>query len=155
MADLPPEPDSPAGPNRGASTGTALWQKVVGIIGLLVALLVVILLVVGGGHGPGRHGAISPVAAGAVEIAVSADDFAYDPDGITVTLGDDVAIVLTSIDILHDFTIDEFDAHVVAERGETAIGGFRADRPGLYTFYGSVPGHRQAGMEGILIVEVG
>ncbi|HEX9887990.1 MAG TPA: cupredoxin domain-containing protein [Nitriliruptorales bacterium] len=161
MADPPPYPDSGddtgVEPDRAASTGMPRWQKVVGIIGLLVVLAIVILLFGpgGGGHGPQRHGAISPVADGAVEIAVTADDFAYDPDEITVTLGGDVAIVLTSIDILHDFTIDEFDGHVAAEPGETATGGFRADRPGRYIFYCAEPGHRQAGMEGTLIVEAG
>lgn len=119
MADPPRYPDTGGEPDRGATTGTPRWQKVVGLIGLLVVLLVAIMLVVGGGHGPSRHTGATPVANGAVEIAVTADGFAYDPDQITVTLGDDMAIVLTSIDILHDPTIDEFDAHVAAERGET------------------------------------
>ena len=55
--------------------------------------------------------------------------------------------------MLHDFTIDEFDAHVAADRGETEEGGVTVDEAGTYTFYCSVPGHRSAGMEGTLTVE--
>lgn len=45
------------GPGRG-ETGLAFWQKVVGIIGLLVVLVIVIALLVGGGHTPPvQHGA--------------------------------------------------------------------------------------------------
>jgi membrane-associated phospholipid phosphatase len=45
------------GPDRGKS-GLATWQKVVGIIGLLVILVIVIALLVGGGHTPPvQHGA--------------------------------------------------------------------------------------------------
>jgi plastocyanin len=104
-------------------------------------------------HMGDRHGDPSPVADGAREIPVRADDFAFEPDEITVGAGEDIAIVLTSVDILHDFTIDELDAHVAADRGETATGGLRADDPGRYAFYCAVAGHREAGMEGTLVVE--
>ncbi|MQB02020.1 MAG: hypothetical protein GEU78_17455 [Actinobacteria bacterium] len=91
MADPPRHPDTGddtgVEPDSGATTGTPRWQKVVGLIGLLVVLLVAIMLVVGGGHGPARHSGATPVADGAVEVAVTADAFAYDPDEITVTLG--------------------------------------------------------------------
>lgn len=66
------------------------------------------------------------------------------PDQVTVQAGEDIAIVLTSADILHDFTIDQIDAHVAADAGETEEGGLRAEEPGRYTFYCSVPGHRDA-----------
>lgn len=75
------------------------------------------------------------------------------PDQITVQAGEDIAIVLTSADILHDFTIDQIDAHVAADAGDTEEGGLRSEEPGRYTFYCSVPGHRDAGMEGTLVVE--
>ena len=103
----------------------------------------------------GRHGhdESTPVAEGARRIEVEATSFEFDPGEITVTAGEDVAIVLTSDDILHDLTIDEIDVHVSAERGETAEGGLRADEPGEYTFYCAVTGHREAGMEGTLVVE--
>ena len=84
---------------------------------------------------------------------MAATSFEFDPDEITVTAGEDIAIVLTSDDLLHDFTIDDIDVHVAADRDETAEGGLRADEPGEYTFYCTVEGHREAGMEGTLVVE--
>lgn len=110
----------------------------------------------GGGMGDGGgmgHGESSPVADGARRIEVAARSFEFDPDEITVTAGEDIAIVLTSDDVLHDLTIDELDAHVAAQPGEAAEGGLRADEPGRYTYYCTVTGHREAGMEGSLIVE--
>lgn len=105
------------------------------------------------GHGM-DHGDNSPVAEGARRIEVTATSFAFDPDEFTVTAGEDVAIVLTSDDpLLHDFTIDDLDVHVSADGGDTAEGGLRADEPGEYTFYCTVEGHRDAGMEGTLVVE--
>jgi plastocyanin len=96
---------------------------------------------------------ISPVAEGARRVEVVAGDFGFDPDEITAEPGEDLAIALTSEDILHDFTIDELDAHVAADAGETAEGGISDLEPGTYTYYCSVPGHREAGMEGTLTVE--
>jgi len=108
----------------------------------------------GGEHG-GAHRGSSDVAPDAREIEVVASSFEFDPEEISVGLGEDIAIVLTSTDIVHDLTIDELDAHVSVEPGETDAGGFRADDPGTYTFYCSVEGHRAAGMEGTLTVEEG
>lgn len=106
-----------------------------------------------GGDGDDEHDESSDVAEDARRIEVTASSFEFDPDEIRVEAGEDLAIVLTSTDIIHDFTIDELDAHVSADGGETEEGGFTADEPGEYTFYCTVPGHRDAGMEGTLIVE--
>jgi len=110
----------------------------------------------GDGMGDGMadgHDESTPVAEGARRIDVGATSFEFDPDEITVTVGEDVAIVLSSDDVLHDLTIDEIDVHVAAERGETAEGGLRAEEAGEYTYYCTVAGHREAGMEGTLVVE--
>ena len=106
-----------------------------------------------GGGMMGGHGESTPVAEGARRIEVDATSLELDPDEITVTAGEDVAIVLSADDLLHDFTIDEIDVHVAADRGETAEGGLRADEPGEYTYYCTVAGHREGGMEGTLVVE--
>ena len=39
---------------------------------------------------------------------------------------------------------------VDVEGGKTATGSFRLAKPGKYTFYCSIPGHRAAGMEGTI-----
>lgn len=106
-----------------------------------------------GGHHGGGHDKASPVADGARKIDVTASSFKYGPDEITVTAGEDVAIVLTSTDLLHDFTVDGLDVHVAADIDQTVAGGLRADKPGEYTYYCTVAGHRKAGMEGTLIVK--
>lgn len=99
------------------------------------------------------HAKASAVASGARKVSIEATSFRFRPAEIRVRLGDDVAATLTSLDVLHDFTIDELDAHVAAGPGETATGGFTVNKPGRYGYYCSVPGHRQAGMEGVLVVE--
>lgn len=101
----------------------------------------------------GGHEGASPVAEGARHVAVSGRSFEFEPDEITVQAGEDIAIVLSSEDSLHDFTIDVLEAHVAAEEGATSVGGFRAEEPGRHTYYCSVAGHREAGMEGTLVVE--
>jgi plastocyanin len=95
----------------------------------------------------------APVAEGAREVEVAARSFQFEPSEIRAEAGEDLAVVLTSEDVLHDFTIDELDAHVAAEADETETGGVRAAESGRYAFYCSVPGHRSAGMEGTLVVE--
>ena len=87
------------------------------------------------------------------EIAVTATSLSFDPKDIRVEAGEDFTIRLTSQDSAHDFTIDELDVHVHAEAGATITRRLRAEEPSRYTFYCSVAGHRQAGMEGTLIVQ--
>lgn len=90
---------------------------------------------------------------GARAIEVVADDFAFEPSEITVDAGEDVTIALTSVDMVHDLTVDDLGFQVTARQGGTEELGLRASEPGTYTFHCSIPGHRSAGMEGTLTVE--
>jgi len=93
------------------------------------------------------------VAPGAREIKVDATSYSFKPERITIHAGENVAIALHSDDIFHDFVVDRVVGHVVGTDGDnTAKGGLRINRPGTYTFYCSVPGHRSAGMEGTIVV---
>jgi plastocyanin len=106
----------------------------------------------GAAHGD-VHGDDSEVADGARTVEVRATSFSFDPDTLEAEVGEDIAISLRSTDVEHDFVIDELDAHVRTGPRETATGGFNAgDEPGTYTYYCSVPGHRESGMEGELVV---
>ena len=100
----------------------------------------------------GGHGGNSDVADDARTISVSATSFEFDPPIIEVEAGEAIEIELTAKDLEHDFVVDELDAHVAAAAGETATGGFVAGEAGTYTYYCSVAGHRDAGMEGKLVV---
>ena len=64
----------------------------------------------------------------------------------------EVTLEVTNPDAFdHDFVIDELDVKVALPAGETTKVTFQAG-PGTYTFYCSIPGHREAGMEGTLTV---
>lgn len=119
----------------------------------VLALPLVFAAVLAGCGDSSADGDAPPVADGARRITVASRSFAFEPEEITIEAGEDVAIVLTSDDILHDFVIDELDLRIKATKSSSGEGGLRVDEAGTYTFYCSIPGHRNAGMEGTLVVE--
>ncbi len=94
-------------------------------------------------------------------------DVSFDADVLELTVGQVFEIAFENQGVLeHNFTIDElpadisdagrqradaFDVHVALKRGEQARLLLRVTEPGEYAFYCSIPGHREAGMEGTLI----
>ena len=90
----------------------------------------------------------SPEAARFVAVDI---DYAEAPDSLPP--GDHVFELVNEGGLEHTVTIEELDDRTVVEAagGETATGGVALE-PGTYTFYCSVPGHREAGMEGTLEV---
>lgn len=86
---------------------------------------------------------------------VGTDGLRFEPDTISVPAGEFTVELVNEPILDHTFTI-EFaggdDIEVVAARpGETGTGTVTLE-PGTYTFYCSVPGHREGGMEGTLTV---
>jgi nitrite reductase (NO-forming) len=97
-----------------------------------------------GGGGGGGHMHMGPIA---LEAAISG----FTPSDLEATEGA-VTLEITNPDAFdHDFTIDELDVKTALPAGETTKVTFQAG-PGTYTFYCSIPGHREAGMEGTLTV---
>lgn len=103
----------------------------------------------------------------------------YTPAAVEVRAGAPVEIRLTNADSLeHDFSILEIpvvsvseadsmsaehqmemgdamdapDLHVAAAPGASNVLTFTPSKPGGYEFYCTVPGHREAGMRGVLTV---
>jgi uncharacterized cupredoxin-like copper-binding protein len=93
-----------------------------------------------------------PVAPGARRIEVTADELTFAPRRIETRAGEDVAIVLTSEDIAHDFYVEKVGHIVHARAGATEEGGLSIDEPGSYRFWCTVQGHRQGGMVGTITV---
>jgi plastocyanin len=78
----------------------------------------------------------------------------FDRVELRATVGETMALRLENSDTeRHYFDIDELAVHVPMPAGEPALALFKPTAPGTYTFYCQVPGHREAGMVGTLIVE--
>lgn len=87
-------------------------------------------------------------------IKIEAGSYYYNPDEIKVRVGEKVRIILTAVDMMHDFNIDELGVKIpVTPAGETSEVEFTVDEPGEYEYYCSVGQHRALGQVGTLIVE--
>ena len=109
---------------------------------------------------------------------VEMTSFAFAPDVLEVNAGDVLEIAIQNAEpILHDFTIERIDSdvhisylggtgqhvHTEAQRDAdvhfaltepgSGVVHMKIHEPGEYVFYCTVPGHREAGMEGTLIVQ--
>lgn len=79
------------------------------------------------------------------------DGLKFDPDTLEASAGE-ISVALTSESgVNHDFVVDD-ETVVDVPRGQTDVGTIELEE-GEYTFWCSIPGHRQAGMEGTLVVE--
>ena len=122
-------------------------------------LLTVGLTACGGGGGGGDGGSggsayVAPKGASTETISVHAKNFAFTPDTITAKPGI-ATIELTSDGGAHDFVFDgAYSGFQVEVSGTGSTDSQKIDlKPGKYTFYCSLPGHRAAGMEGTLTVK--
>lgn len=109
--------------------------------------------------------AVSWLGAGSAGSGVSAETLAqlpalntlpnrFDQNEIRAHVGETVALRLQNEDTsAHSFDIDQLNVHTAMPVGTTNLALFRPSAPGSYTFYCNIPGHREAGMEGTLIVE--
>jgi len=113
-----------------------------------------------GGMGPHMGGrpqtsapAATPPVAGASTIAVEAADFSFRPAELRVATGRAVNIILANRGaIFHDLTIPALRFQLSAQPGQLREASLLAAVPGTYEFYCSVPGHREAGMVGRIVV---
>ncbi|MFQ6020000.1 MAG: cupredoxin domain-containing protein [Dehalococcoidia bacterium] len=108
---------------------------------------------------------------------VEMTSFSFTPDVIEVNAGEVLEIAIQNVEpLLHDFTIDKIgadvhisylggtgqhahaepekdaDVHFALTEPGSGVVHLRPYEPGEYVFYCTVPGHREGGMEGTLIV---
>lgn len=72
---------------------------------------------------------------------------------ISVNKGDRVRIKVTNTKGTHDFTLDEYGIKEMTPLDKEIVIEFTADKVGEFEYYCSVPGHRQGGQVGKLIVK--
>ncbi|HLO02451.1 MAG TPA: cupredoxin domain-containing protein [Symbiobacteriaceae bacterium] len=108
----------------------------------------------------------------AQEVRLETNAMTFNTNQIEVKAGRPVKLDLVNTDsVLHDFAIqkidvkvkaaghddhahaDTTDLHVSASAGKTGTVEFTPEAAGTYTYYCTVAGHRDAGMEGQLVVK--
>ncbi|MEK7519502.1 MAG: cupredoxin domain-containing protein [Patescibacteria group bacterium] len=89
------------------------------------------------------------------EISVSGDEFSFNPSSIQLESGERIKLVFTNVGKApHDLKIEELGIGTeIIRSGQTDTIEFQAPKSGKYTFFCSVAGHREAGMEGNLEVK--
>lgn len=86
-------------------------------------------------------------------IEIEAGSFYYKPNVIEVKKGEKVKIIMKSVDMMHDFIIDELGVKMsIVKSGSVGEIDFTADMVGEFEFYCSVGQHRANGQTGILKV---
>jgi nitrosocyanin len=87
-------------------------------------------------------------------IDLEAGSFYYKPSTITVKKGEKVKIIMKSVDMMHDFNIDELGVKIpITKSGETSTVEFTAEQVGSFEYYCSVGQHRANGQIGTITVE--
>ena len=74
------------------------------------------------------------------------------PSEIEVNQGDQVRLIITSIDMPHTFTLMAYGINEKLPVGKDVVIEFVAERAGTFTFACDIPGHEERGMIGQLIV---
>lgn len=83
---------------------------------------------------------------------VGTDNLKFDKTELSVAADEEVTITLTSEgSIPHNFVIEELDDQMIVEvDGGATDSGTVTLEAGTYTYYCSIVGHRQGGMEGTI-----
>ena len=119
----------------------------------VAALGVTLALILAGGCGDDSPGADLPAVEGPVSprIEITAHEMAFEPDAIAVESGDVEVVLHNDGTTLHDLRIEDQPFIMEAKAGETATSHVSLE-PGRYQLFCSLPGHRDAGMTGVLEV---
>lgn len=91
---------------------------------------------------------------GAAAAQLEAFDIGWNPNTLQIGTGPQKIEIKNTGASRHDFSITELNIHVELPPGETTTVDIDAPA-GEYEFYCSVPGHKEAGMVGKLVVEEG
>jgi len=88
------------------------------------------------------------------EVRIVSTEFGYAPANVMVIAGRAVTLVLdnSGAETEHDLVVSAFGFRLQARAGETARKSTVFEKPGEYEYSCDLPGHRDAGMKGTLIV---
>lgn len=85
------------------------------------------------------------------EVTIDSQLFLFIPDVVEVKTGEKVKFHIRSSED-HTFVINELGINVQTPAGKTTTIEFTPDQKGAFKYHCSISGHREAGMEGTLVV---
>ncbi len=159
VTSAPPDTEAPASHDDDLQVGNFGWWALGGALGTAITVGLAFVVLIAMTSEPERTNAMveggdAGVAGEAVsEITLVATEFAYDPDAF-VGLPDLTVALDNQGLVIHNFVIEgipEAEFVVEAEAGAAGSGTVSLE-PGDYVFFCSIPGHREAGMEGTMTV---
>ncbi|MET0559889.1 MAG: plastocyanin/azurin family copper-binding protein [Solirubrobacterales bacterium] len=109
-----------------------------------------------GGSGGEAEGKSAGSASALAFEADPSGGLAYTSDKATAKAGKVTIDFTNPQPLMHDVAIEDSSGETIAQTDTIAEGSDSATadlKPGTYTFYCTVPGHREAGMEGTLTVK--
>jgi len=129
-------------------------RRVAALLGFVVLAGVAFAACGGGGGDSGPKAYIPPKGASTETISIQAGNFYFKPNTITATPGI-ATIKLTAQNGIHDLVFDgAYPGFSLEADGGGGAQSQKIDlKPGKYTFYCSITGHRAAGMVGTLTVK--
>ncbi|MBI4494672.1 MAG: nitrite reductase, copper-containing [Chloroflexi bacterium] len=90
------------------------------------------------------------------EVRMQATEWKYSPLTVQLPVGHPVTLVLENKGTVeHDLHMDAIGVRLVARPGQTAQQTRTFDKPGTYTYECTLPGHKEAGMKGTVVVGEG
>jgi nitrite reductase (NO-forming) len=102
--------------------------------------------------GAARPPAVAPTNL-STNVTIKATEFKFSPTAINVPMGQKVTITLDNTGVVeHDVTFQSGGFTVAAKPGQTTTADFTFDKAGVFDFFCSIPGHKDAGMKGTLTV---
>ena len=133
---------------------TKQWTRRVGAVMAAVVMTVAFTACGGGGDDGGDKAYVEPKGPSTETLSFVAKNFSFTPKNATADAGI-ATIKLTAEAGIHDFVFD--GAYPGFQLEADGGGGSQSKKidlkPGKYTFYCSITGHRAQGMEGTLTVK--
>ena len=130
------------------------FRRGVAVVGFVLLAAVLFAACGGGGGDSGPKAYVPPKGASTETIPIQAGNFYFKPNDITAKPGI-ATIELTAQNGIHDLVFDgAYPGFTLEADGGGGKQSQKIDlKPGKYTFYCSITGHRAAGMVGTLTVK--
>ena len=138
----------------------------------LMALALALVVAACGGEGRAPATPPTPVVPVDGTLMVRAFEWGFEPQAIALRQGEEIRIVLENEgSTLHNLKVDDIDVEIGESRSTGPLSGDEGElfvgaeagqhgtltlvprEAGTFTFYCSIRGHRELGMEGTLIIE--